>query len=126
MTHPTAPVRSVEQRMIALQRANDIRHERHLFKQRLKTSPHPMSSAQEAIALLQDFPAEFETMKIGELLIAVRHIGRVKARAILGRVRISPSKTVGGLSDRQRTELCEHLAGHGLTSTIRPFASVMR
>jgi len=32
-------------------------------------------------------------------------IGRVKANAMLRRANVSPSKTIAGLSDRQRREL---------------------
>jgi hypothetical protein len=39
------------------------------------------------------------------MLLAVPKYGRVKANKILQTCRISPSKTIGGLSDRQRAEL---------------------
>ena len=39
------------------------------------------------------------------MLLAVPKYGRVKANKVLQTCRISPSKTIGGLSDRQRTEL---------------------
>jgi hypothetical protein len=37
--------------------------------------------------------------------MAVPKYGRVKANKVLGTCRISPSKTIGGLSARQRDEL---------------------
>jgi hypothetical protein len=40
-----------------------------------------------------------------DMLMAVPKFGRVKAARFLNIFRISQSKTVGGLSDRQRTEL---------------------
>jgi hypothetical protein len=40
-----------------------------------------------------------------DLLLAVPKYGRVKVNKILGTCKISPSKTVGGLSERQRREL---------------------
>ena len=39
------------------------------------------------------------------MLLAVPKYGRVKVNKILAHCRISPSKTIGGLSDRQRSEL---------------------
>ena len=39
------------------------------------------------------------------MLLAVPKYGRVKANKVLQQCRISPSKTVGGLSERQRGEL---------------------
>jgi hypothetical protein len=45
------------------------------------------------------------TAKVFDMLMAVPKFGRVKAARFLNTCRISQSKTVGGLSDRQRTEL---------------------
>ena len=39
------------------------------------------------------------------MLMAVPKFGRVKAARFLSQCRISPSKTIAGLSDRQRQEL---------------------
>ena len=46
-----------------------------------------------------------ETAKVFDMLMAVPKFGRVKAARLLNQCRISQSKTVGGLSERQRTEL---------------------
>ena len=45
------------------------------------------------------------TAKVFDMLLAVPKYGRVKTNRILNQCRISPSKTIGGLSERQRTEL---------------------
>ena len=47
------------------------------------------------------------TAKVFDILMALPKFGRVKAGRFLNQARISQSKTVGGLSDRQRTELIE-------------------
>ena len=39
------------------------------------------------------------------MLLAVPKYGRVKVNKMLSQCRIAPSKTIGGLSDRQRSEL---------------------
>jgi hypothetical protein len=94
-----APERSLNQRMDALQRANEIRTRRAQLKRDLKagrTSIH---------ALLLDPPEYLETAKVFDMLLAVPKYGRVKVNKILTNCRISPSKTIGGLSERQRTEL---------------------
>ena len=39
------------------------------------------------------------------MLLAVPKYGRVKVNKILAHYRIAPSKTIGGLSERQRSEL---------------------
>jgi hypothetical protein len=56
-------------------------------------------------ALLSDPPEWVLTAKVFDLLLAVPKCGRVKAGRLLTTCRISQSKTVGGLSERQRAEL---------------------
>ena len=94
-----APERSLVQRIDALQRANEIRTKRAQLKRDLKggrTSIHD---------LLSNPPDYLETAKVFDMLLAVPKYGRVKANKILVQCRISPSKTIGGLSERQRNEL---------------------
>jgi len=94
-----APERSLTQRLDALQRANKVRTQRAQLKKDLRagrTSIH---------ALLLDPPDYVETAKVVDMLLAVPKYGRVKAGKVLQTCRISPSKTIGGLSERQRTEL---------------------
>ena len=55
--------------------------------------------------LLLEPPTYVETAKVFDLLLAVPKYGRVKANKVLTQCRISPSKTIGGLSQRQRAEL---------------------
>src|ERR1700759_3030658 len=92
-----APERSLVQRMEALQRANDIRSRRAQLKRDLK------GGRQAIHELLLDRPAYLETAKLFDLMRAVPKYGRVKVSKILSTCRISPSKTIGGLSQRQRT-----------------------
>jgi len=96
-----APERSLLQRMEALQRANDIRSRRAQLKRDLK------GGRQLIHELLLDPPEYLETAKVFDLLLAVPKYGRVKVNKILSTCRISPSKTIGGLSQRQRAELVE-------------------
>src|ERR1700740_2613225 len=94
-----APERSLVQRMEALQRANDIRSRRAQLKRDLKGGRQPIDE------LLLAPPEYLETAKVFDLLLAVPKYGRVKVNKILTQCKISPSKTVGGLSERQRREL---------------------
>ena len=55
--------------------------------------------------LLLEPPDYLQTAKVFDLLLAVPKYGRVKVNKILSQCRISPSKTLGGLSERQRGEL---------------------
>ena len=94
-----APERSLVQRMEALQRANDIRSRRAQLKRDLKAGRQPIHE------LLLEPPEYLETAKVFDLLLAVPKYGRVKVNKILTTCRISPSKTIGGMSERQRGEL---------------------
>ncbi|HWC27152.1 MAG TPA: integration host factor, actinobacterial type [Solirubrobacteraceae bacterium] len=97
--HSAAPERSLTQRLDALTRANHVRSERAQLKKDLKagrTSIH---------TLLLEPPDYIKTAKVFDLLLAVPKYGRVKVNKVLAQCRISPSKTIGGLSERQRAEL---------------------
>jgi hypothetical protein len=96
-----APERSLVQRMEALQRANDVRSRRAQLKRDLKAGRQPIHE------LLLRPPEFLETAKVFDLLLAVPKYGRVKVNKILTQCRISPSKTIGGLSERQRRELVD-------------------
>src|ERR671934_2594236 len=98
-TQAHAPLRSLDQRMEALKRANDIRVKRAKLKKDLKDG---QVSIEE---ILRDPPEYVSTAKVFDMLMAVPKFGRVKAARFLNQCRISQSKTVGGLSERQRAEL---------------------
>ena len=85
--------------MDALQRANEIRTRRAQLKKDLKGGRVSIHQ------LLLEPPEFLETAKVFDMLLAVPKYGRVKANKILQTCRISPSKTIGGLSQRQRSEL---------------------
>jgi hypothetical protein len=99
LKHATAPERSLNQRMDALARANRIRTERAQIKRDLKGGRLSIH------ALLLDPPEYVETAKVFDMMLAVPKYGRVKVNKILTHCRIAPSKTIGGLSERQRSEL---------------------
>jgi hypothetical protein len=98
-THAQAPARSLDQRMEALRRANDIRVRRAQLKKDLKEGRVQIDE------ILRHPPEYVSTAKVFDILMAVPKFGRVKAARFLNQARISQSKTVGGLSERQRAEL---------------------
>jgi S13-like protein len=98
-----APERSLDQRMEALRRANRIRSKRAQLKRDLKAGKVKVQT------LLLDPPEYLLTAKVFDMLLAVPKYGRVKANRVLNQCRISPSKTIGGLSERQRAELVSQL-----------------
>lgn len=102
---PTAavPARSHDQRMRALEAANEIRTRRARLKKDLKAGKVQIER------LLLDPPEYLGSAKVFDLMLAVPKYGRVKVNRILNQCRISPSKTIGGLSVRQRAELVASL-----------------
>lgn len=103
----TTPARSLTQRQSALRRANEIRVHRAQVKKDIK---HGVVSP---IDLLLDPDTMIAGMKIKALLVATPKVGTVKADRLLAREKVSPRKTIGGLSERQRSRLAIGLAAHG-------------
>lgn len=93
------PDRSLQQRMDALTRANAIRTQRAELKRNLK------AGRSNPVDIISDPPEWAESMKIIDLLLAVPKFGQGKVGKLLRRCRVSPSKTLGGLSTRQRDEI---------------------
>jgi S13-like protein len=103
--HRLTPERSLDQRMDALSRANEVR----VLRAQLK---HDLKAGRVSIgALLLDPPACLGAAKVFDMLLAVPKVGSVKATKLLNSCRISSSKTFGGLSERQRAELAERFDG---------------
>lgn len=97
--NPTVPARSDAQRMDALQKGNRFRVQRAQLKRDLKAGRARIAD------VLTDPPDYAENAKVVDMLIATPRYGRIKANRILQTCRISPSKTIGGLSGRQREDL---------------------
>ena len=100
------PDRSLQQRMEALRRANAVRSYRSALKRQLKAG-----EGRSLVAILRAPEEELATMKVFELMLAAPKFGRVKVNKMLAVCRISPSKTVAGLSLRQREDLITLLSG---------------
>ncbi len=97
------PERTSQQRMEALRRANSIRLERARLKGMLREGRARICD------VLSEPPYFVHTAKVFDLIMAVPKYGRVKTGKILERCRVSASKTVIGLTPRQRRELVEQL-----------------
>ncbi len=98
-----APERTLQQRKEALSRANQIRTLRANLKRDLKAGRASIHD------LLLEPPEFLATAKVFDMILAVPKYGRVKVNKVLVDCRISPSKTIGGLSQRQRAELVSQL-----------------
>ncbi|MBA2766090.1 MAG: hypothetical protein H0U33_03830 [Solirubrobacterales bacterium] len=95
----TAPERSFQQRREALDVANGVRSKRARLKRSLR-------AGQAAIyPYLLEPPEWLKTAKVADMLIAIPKYGAVKVSKALTQCRISPSKTFGGLTERQRNDL---------------------
>lgn len=97
-----APSRTHQQRMYGLARANAIRTYRAELKRNLAAGADPVP------IILAPGP-ELETMKVLVFLMALPKVGMAKASRFLVTHRIASSKTLGGLSDRQRSCLADTL-----------------
>lgn len=98
-----APDRTLEQRLAALAKGNAVRVARAQLKRDLK------AGRKDPRTILLNPPSYAETMKVYDLIRACPKRGRVMTNKILQRARVSPSKTIAGLSDRQRAELVSML-----------------
>ena len=93
----------MHQRKEALKKANEIRSRRAKLKRDIKAGQKQIHS------LLLDPPDYLHSAKVADLLVQVPKYGRVKVNRALQHCRVSPSKTIGGLSQRQRVELVEYM-----------------
>ena len=98
------PARSAAQRLKALRRANEIRIGRAQLKKNLA------SGSVRITDILAAPPECAKTQKVHDLLLALPKYGPARVARLLAYCRINPSKTVAGLSDRQRKELIGRLS----------------
>ncbi len=108
--------RLLDRRMSALRQANQVRGLRAKLKQDLREGT---AHLEQILASGADYLA---TAEVFDLLVAVPKIGPVKADHLLAIARISPCKTVGALSGRQRVRLIELLSS-GVRRTLPPSAA---
>lgn len=101
----SVPERTAAQRLRALGLANEVRSGRARLKRELAAGRVELAS------VLVEPPACAATARVYELLLAVPKVGPARATRWLAHCRIALSKTVAGLSERQRRELLELLSG---------------
>ena len=103
LEHRVTPERNLDQRLDALRAANEVRVLRAQLKRDLKAGRVSIGP------LLLGPPPYVETARVFDMVLALPKYGRVKATKILQSCQVSPSKTFGGLTERQRAELAERL-----------------
>jgi len=100
------PGRSPEQRLRALEQANAVRIARAELKKQLALGKL------ELVQILADPPPCVRTARLRDLLLVLPKIGSVRAARILAHCGIAHSKTLAGLSERQRGELINFFQAH--------------
>jgi len=95
----TTPKGGSLQQITALEKAQIVRLERAQLKKDLK------AGKVSGLELLDHPPDWLETMKVIDFLMALPKVGRVKATQHLHECTLSPVKTIGGMTHRQRKEL---------------------
>lgn len=108
MTPVVAPTRTLDQRHASLRQANLIRTIRADLKRNLR-------NRQASIYAVLQLPApELHSMRVRDLLGALPKWGPVKTRRAMMSVGIAFGKTVGGMTRRQRRDLCRYLRERGV------------
>lgn len=102
---PEVIERTAAQRTDALVLANRIRMRRAEIKRQMA------AGTLTATEVLENLERATDKMRALHLLMAIPKVGLVKARAAMRGMRIADSKTLGGMSDRQRAELIKYLGG---------------
>lgn len=87
----------LEQRMSALERANEIR----VYRARLKKDVASGRASYDTFLALGPHDERLQSMKLTAALRVMPGLGPAKISKILQRAAISPSKTLGGLSGPQ-------------------------
>lgn len=99
VTGSAPPERSIAQRQEALLRANAVRTERAQLKRDLK------AGTVSVVDVLREPPPYVETAKVFDVLLAVPKYGHGKVSKCLSQCLVSPSRTLAGLSKRQRADI---------------------
>ena len=98
-----APSERLQQQREALARGNDVRSRRAQLKRDLKAGRRAIEE------VLGNPPGYLSSATILDLLIATPKRRRIKANKVLLRCRISPSRTIGALTERQRRAIVSKL-----------------
>ena len=110
----TAAARSEEpQHLVALARANSVRLARAALKRRIAEGETTVAN------VLTDIPEEVESMAIADLLACQRRWGVTRCRRFLAVSRVSETRLVGTLTERQRAELAGRLNSESSLRAIK-------
>jgi hypothetical protein len=108
----TATIGAAPQHMQALELANRVRLARATLKRRVGSGELTVAE------VIVTCPWEAESMPIMDLLMSQRRWGRTRCRKFLTSIRMSETKTVGSLTERQRRTLAALLSARGRSEEI--------
>jgi RecB family exonuclease len=91
--------------MRALEQANRVRLARAELKRQVAEGE--VAAAEVVLTC----PWEAESMEIGDLLMSQHRWGRTRCHRFLATMRMSETKTIGSMTERQRNELAARLTG---------------
>jgi hypothetical protein len=113
MTQTATMTQEPQQRMRALERANQVRLKRAELKRQIADGHR---SAAEVIIQLPD---EAQNWSVGELLKSQRRWGSIRSHKLLAGMHISEKRPIGELTERQRREIAGRLAAHAARLAVR-------
>lgn len=96
------PTLTDEQRKLALEKAAAARKARAEIKQRLKGGTLTLSQM-----LTQQGDDNIGKMKVSAVLEALPGVGKVRAKKIMERLEIAPTRRIRGLGEKQKAALLE-------------------
>jgi hypothetical protein len=100
-----ATIAPAPQHLRALARANEVRLARAELKRQVA------DGEVSAAHVILDHPPEAASMTVADLLTSQRRWGTTRCRKVLASVPVSENKTIGSMTDRQRTALATLLDG---------------
>jgi hypothetical protein len=107
----TATIDAGQQHLRALEHANKVRLARAEMKRGIA------SGDLRVVDVVVDCPWQVESMSISDLLMSQKRWGRARCRRLLLSIGIPENKTIGSMTDRQRSALAD------LLRSKRPSAS---
>jgi len=97
--------RTAPQHMRALEQANRVRLARADLKRQVSDGETQVAE------VIRDCPWEAASMKVAELLTSQHRWGRQRCRRFLAASAMPENKTIGTMTERQRSELASRLDG---------------
>jgi hypothetical protein len=106
MTQTATMTQEPQQRMRALERANEVRLKRAELKRRIA------DGHLTAADVVLELPPEAKNWSVGELLKCQRRWGSIRSHKLLAGLQISEKRPIGNLTDRQRRLIADRIAMH--------------